>query len=228
MPPEELIKKYSIKPQKGSPKVRKSIARTKNPPDLNDFIYVPSINIWVAKQRTCLGKNWFDCHKDALLNNQNMMLIPEFIEFLKYLRLDSNNPEYLEIFKEITEARNPWRAEWLDADFKVKNKEFYINYNHILNSNGELIPNKSEKLENCLMKNKTPGIDLKEWLNNSHTKQGLPNKKIKSGDLYYLGPGSDNNSVARFDADSAWACLNCDRNPSFASDSFGYRAVRRE
>ncbi|MEK6824180.1 MAG: hypothetical protein AABY06_04040, partial [Nanoarchaeota archaeon] len=45
--------------------------------DNSDFIYVPSINLYVAKQRTHLGKNWFDCHKELQSNNQRMLIIPE-------------------------------------------------------------------------------------------------------------------------------------------------------
>ena len=50
-----------------------------------------------------------------------MLKINEFRDFLKYLISEPNNQEYKNIFKDIIEVRNPWRAEWLDADFKVKN-----------------------------------------------------------------------------------------------------------
>ena len=92
------------------------------------FIYVPSINIYVAKQKTHLGKNWFDCHKEFQKNKKKMLTVPEFIEFLKYLKSQPNNQEYQKIYREITEVRCPWRVELLDASFKVKNEKLYINY----------------------------------------------------------------------------------------------------
>ena len=178
--------------------------------DKENFVYVPSINLYVAKERKLLGKNWFESHQELQKNSERMLIIPEFVEFLKYAK--TNHPE---IYNEITEVRNPWRAEWLDADFKVKDKKLYINYNHVLDSNGNLIYKNSEVLDKAtLMEDKTPGISLEDYLTNNNTKQGLPSKNVKSGDFYYWFPGDDNNSVARFDVDSCRAYIFCDRNSS--------------
>src|SRR3989338_7249778 len=73
----------------------------------SDFIYVPSINLYVAKKKTHLGKNWFDCHKLLQQDNQRMLIIPEFIEFLKYAKENHKN-----IYNKITEVKNSWRTEW--------------------------------------------------------------------------------------------------------------------
>lgn len=190
----------------------------------DDFIYIPSIDLYVAKERKLHNKNWFDAHKELQSNGERMPTIPEFIEFLKYIKI--NSPE---IYRDITEVRNPWRAEWLDADFKTRGKDLYINYNHILDSEGDLIPKNSEILnQNTLMRNKTPGISLENFLELNHTKQGLPNKKVKSGDLYYWCPRSDNNSVAGFDAVSGRAGLSCCGLPSIRNSILGVRAVRHE
>ena len=190
----------------------------------DNFIYVPSINLYVAKERTHLGKNWFDCHKLLQQDNQRMLIIPEFIELLKYTK-----ENHKDIYDEITGVKNPRRAEWIDADFKVKNKKLYINYNHVLDLNGNLIPKNSEILdENTLMEDKSPGISLEDYLNSDYTKQGFPNKKVSSEYLYYWYPRSNNNSVVRFDAGSVGAFLYCDGDPSLASPDLGVRAVRRE
>ena len=74
------------------------------------------------------------------------------------------------------------------------------------------------------MEDKTPGINLNDWLNSPIT-QGLPKSNIKSGELYYWAPMKDNNSVARFGADSGGAGLFCDGGPSGASASLGVRPV---
>src|SRR3989338_7803701 len=143
---------------------------------IDNFIYVPSIALYVAKKRTHLNEDWPQTNKSLNAEGLRMPIIQEFIEFLKYLK-SSNNQEYLEIYKDITEVRDPWRAEWLDADFKVKDKKLYINYNHVLDSNGNLIYKNSEVLDKAtLMEDKTPGISLEDYLTNNNTKQGLPSK----------------------------------------------------
>ena len=84
------------------------------------FIYVPSINLYVAKERTHLNKNWKDCWTELKNQNYQMLKINEFREFLKYTK-----ENHKDIYDEITEVRNPWRAEWLDANFKVENKGLF-------------------------------------------------------------------------------------------------------
>ena len=193
--------------------------------NLDNFIYVPKIKLYVAKERTLQNKNWFEAHKELQENGERMLIIPEFVEFLKYLK-SSNNQEYLEIYKDITEVRNPWRAEWLDADFKTKGKDLYINYNHKIDENKNLIPQNSEVLgKNTLMKDKR--ISLESWLENP-TKQGLPSKKTSSGNSYYWNPGSDNNSVAWFNADDGRAILDCDGDPSDGDSDLGVHSVKEE
>jgi hypothetical protein len=189
-----------------------------------NYIYVPSINLYVAKERTLNGQDWFECHKELQANNKRMLIMPEFIEFLKYSK--TNFPD---VYNEMTEVRDPSRREWIDADFKVKGKDLYVNYNHIVDKNGNLIPQNSEILDkNTLMKDKIPGISLEDYLNNNHTSQGFPNKNVKSGDLYYWYPKSDNNSVARFVADSDGAVLDCGRDPSNGNSSLGVMAVLKD
>ena len=88
---------------------------------------------------------------------------------------------------------------------------------------------KKEKLEDCLMKDKNPGILLEDWINGKNiSSQGLPNKNISSGNLYYWYPRSDNNSVARFGAFDGRAGLNCNGNPSLADSGLGVRAVKEK
>ena len=193
---------------------------SQNIEDNSGFIYVPSINLYVAKQRTLIGENWFDTQEALHSNNQKMLTIPEFIEFLKYTR--ENNQD---IYKEVTEVRNPWRSEWLDADFKTKGENLIINY-HVFDENRK-ITKKSKVLDkDTLMKDKIPGIDLASWLNNS-TEQGLPKKDSKKGSLYYEHPKADNDSVAGFVADGGGAGLCCDGFPSVAYSYLGVRAAKQ-
>ena len=195
--------------------------------DISDYVFVPSLKLYVAKQRTLQGKNWFDSHKELQKQGLKMPTIPEFIQFLKYLR-ENPTQENTQIYNDITKVRSPWRSEWLDADFKVIYDKLHINYNHILDSNKTLIPQNSEPLDkNTLMKDRTPGISLEDWLQNP-TKQGFPTKSVKDGSLYYWYPRSNNNSVARFVALGGGSVFDGNRNPSGRDSDIGVRAVRHK
>ena len=188
------------------------------------MIYVPGINLNFAKQRSHPGLNWNQAHEALASERLRMPTIPEFIAYLKYLKEDPTNQEFQEIYNEITQVREPWRAEWLDADFKLVNGVLNINYNHTI-QNGKLIPRNSEPLDgNTLMENRTPGISLEDWLK-FPTSQGFPRKDIVKGDLYYWAPMSDNNSVARVNDYSDRADLYCSRNPSSRNSDLGVFVV---
>ena len=196
-------------------KLRNDLKDKSSNKNTNEFIYVPSINLYIAKERTHLNKNWKDCWTELQSQNYQMLKINEFREFLKYTK-----ENHKDIYNEITEVNSPWRGEWLDANFKVENKGVYI-----LTEN----ESKKEKLEECLMSNKTPGISLEDWINGKNiTSQGLPNKNISSGSLYYYYPRSDNNSVAGFGAVSDRAGLDCYWYPSDTVSSLGVRPCKAE
>jgi len=60
-------------------------------PPLEGFIYVPSTKLYFAKERTLLNHNWYDTHKKLHEQNLRMPTIPQFVEFLKYLRAKTEN-----------------------------------------------------------------------------------------------------------------------------------------
>ena len=183
------------------------------------FIYVPSIGVHVAKQRSHTGLDWKDTHSQLHQEGLYMPTIPQFIGFLNYLKGDyqrvgvKEKQEAEQILDEILTLRSPWRAEWLDARFEEKGEELYIHYNH-RTIKGEL-KSQSEKLEGCLMEDCYVDVF-------NPNKQGLPTKKTNSG-IYYWHPRD--NRVARFDADSGRVNLDCDRNPDNSDDSLGVRSV---
>ncbi len=154
----------------------------------------------------------------------------QYVDFLALLKsgnaVDGNGKEISKkkltgVFNEIVEVREPWRAEWLDADFKYLTRKLWIYSQHRL-VNGNLDAGYRKELETCLMEDRTPGIDLDYWLKNA-TIQGLPPTNNPNGKLYYLCPDKDNNSVARFVAGSGRAGLSCGRYPTFAYSSLGVR-----
>jgi len=120
--------------------------------------------------------------------------------------------------------QSPWRANWIDADYKKNEKNLRVNSDYIFNKKGIITSYTSEVLdENTLMKN--PRISLKNWLEDS-TKQGLPKNNVKSGDLGYWCPRGDNYSVARFNAGPIYVELDCHRSPFSKYAGLGVKAAK--
>lgn len=133
-----------------------------------------------------------------------------------------NKSELSQITDEIIGVRAPYRAELFEDYFTGKENDLTLNKNYVLEK-GVLVPKYSHDLTTCLMKNRLPGIDLKNWLQNA-TAQGFPKKSIKSGKLWYWHPTL--NRAVRFNADPDNADLYCDRYPQFTYDRLGVRHVR--
>ena len=234
-----LSEKESDKPPKkdssSKPKTKKQKSTLVKGVNLSDYIFVPSHDLYVAKERTLQRENWFDAHKEAHKQNARILTLREFVDFLSLIKTGKaedglgNKITKLEldtIYNNITEQRDPWRSEWLDADFKVVNGVLQINYNH-RTVNKKLVPQNSEPLESCLMQDKQPGIEIEYLLKNAN-KQGLPPTNITNGKLWYFYPRSDNNSVARFNAGAGGVYLGCDGGPAGSDPAVGVRLVREK
>ena len=182
--------------------------------------------------------NWHDMHKLLQSDNQFMPTLWESNQFDKLLYDGINEKhskvnyadgtqvpieELKKIFNERYEVRSPWRGECLDARFEQRGDGLYILSSHIVQQDGSLKP-QEEILEDTLMENRTPGINLEEWIRNPN-KHGLPKPDISSGSLYYWCPTDER--VAGLDADAGRACLCCLRNPSDSLDGFGARKILR-
>jgi hypothetical protein len=168
------------------------------------MIYVRSIDLHFQSERSYLGLDWNQTHEALKQDKLRMPTIPEFVEFLKYL--NENNRD---LYKEITEVRSPYRAEWLDAYFEQRDDGMYILTGNKTNA---------EKLDDCLMENRTPGISLDHWLSNPG-KQGLPKSNSPEGKMRYWNPR--NGGVARLNVNSGRLGLRCSWYPSYTYDSLG-------
>ncbi len=215
-----------------------------NIPNPDKYIILPGASysnyayptMLVAMDRTHQGKDWFDCHKLLAKKGDSMLTLRQYADFLRLLksgnvldgraqRLSKSKVEA--ILDDIIAVRNPARAEWLDADFKVKNNVLHINHSHNVDNKGNVVPQYSEALLSCIMENKAPGIDLEDWISKANS-QGLPPVSVKKGSLYYYFPLNDNNSVAGFGANSVRAFLGCGRDPSGTDSNLGVRAARKK
>jgi len=133
-----------------------------------------------------------------------------------------NPTELIQIANEITQPRSPWRAEWFEDYFTQGDEGLVLNKHYVLNGK-DIKPEYSNPLTNCLMQDKTPGIDLQSWLKNS-TAQGFPNQNTKQGNLYFWHPRQD--FASRFYAGPYDADLGCYRDPLYSDSGLGVRHVR--
>jgi len=188
-----------------------------------DYVYVPSLGLYLSENRYHDNQTWNKTQEILHKEKRRMPTIPEFIAFIKYLRSPegkTNVKNSEKILDEVYTVRNPWRSEWLDAKFETDSRGKIVTY-HSFDETGNIAVS-TEKLENYLDKDKTPGIDLDSWINNP-TKQGLPKSNCKSGNLYYWSPVDGR--VAGFDADSGGADLNCSWDPGNRGAGLGVRYV---
>jgi len=186
--------------------------------------------------------NWEQSMKLNLsLGHQNIS-IRMFADFLEHLRKGFTEKNYFvhdgdghkintnflsSVYEDMVKVQNPYRAEWLDADFKYEGEKLFIEYNHRLDANGNLIAGRKEELSSdWLDEDKIPGINLEKWLKDANV-HGLPKTNAGTGDLYYWCPDRDNNSVAGFSANSGRADLDCVRDRSGSIAGLGVRAAQQ-
>lgn len=176
------------------------------------------MGFYVADNRTLFRENHGDTNDKLHRNKEKMLTNPEFEEYLKYVKLYR-----LDIYNEITEARSPWRAEWLDADFKTKRKDLYMNY-HVF-ENGKIVQKTGRLDKDTLTEDRVPGINLSDLLTNP-TKQGLPKQDFELGNLSYWAPDRDNDSVAGFYANEDGAGFVCYWSSSVMDSGLGVRVAK--
>ena len=182
--------------------------------NVEGMVHIPTANIYFAKKRTHPNLTWYKAHEALALENRRMPTIEELRLALSYFK-SSNDNELKTLYNEITQVRDPWRANWIDAYFEQRDDGLYM-----------LTKNKthSEKLEDCLMEDKLPGISMASWLKGTNvTSQGLPKSNISNGKLYFWHPRVDR--IARFVANSAGASLVCDRFPDYRNSGLGVFGV---
>jgi len=207
---------------------------TFNVQDLNGYIYVPSIKLYVAKNRDLNGLKWNqavdEIYKKGITVEGKRAEMPtpfEFMSYVKYLLSGKVNglaeSERKNILDDILKLGN-YRGNWLNAKF-VKNSKGFNGLGMeiaIFNSAGKA-DTKIEPLEQCLWQDCWADI-------NSGNNQGLLTKQYGSSykqgkNVYFWYPRET--AVAGFDADSGRADLACDRDAGDSYPSLGVRFVVR-
>jgi len=192
----------------------------------NDSKYIGNIN-WEQSMKMILGLNG-----TPLTTRQGL----DFLALLvsgQAKDLDGNllgTNECKRVIREILGKENPWRSEWLNANFKYLDSKgkpvasdgkgtFYIEHSHKL-QNGVLVPTREVMLPYL---EESKWLDLNSVLSDSNY-QGIPTTSVKNGQgIYFNKPLKDNNSVAWFSAGSDRANLSCDRFPTSSYSSLGVR-----
>ena len=128
------------------------------------------------------------------------------------------------LFEDKVKEQSPWRASWLDNDFKTNGKNLNVNYNHIFDREKNILYSKSEVLDGNTLRQRKQ-IDVLDYITANHTTQGLIHKNVKSGNFYSFPPRSDDNSSAGFDVDSGRADLSCNWDPSDRNGNLGVESV---
>ena len=207
----------------------------------------------VSMDKSYFNQDWYSAQRTVHQNNECMLTPRQFVDFLNLLKSDrAYNGEgkplpgskLNSLLDEIIIvrshwsaewlARNYWRVEWLDACFSAQGETTKVTY-HTIRGDG-ILEQVTEPLEDCLMNDKTPGIDLDDWLKKAtyqgfpdkKTGSGSPDKKTGSGSLYYWYPRDER--VAGFGASSVGAGLGCDGDPRNSGDpqnSYSTLGVRR-
>ena len=201
--------------------------------DIDDFIYVPPINLYVAKERSLNGLKWNQTIDEIYTKGITIegiraeMPTPfEFMSFLEYLLSGRINglaeKERKAIINDILKAGG-YRGNHLNAKFIEGTGFNNLGIETIILEPSGNPVKKTEPLLPCLS---TGWADI-----NSKNSQGLLTKPYGSSyeqgkNVYFWVPIID--SVARFRAGSGRAGLNCDRDPGYSGASLGVRFARKK
>ena len=117
------------------------------------------------------------------------------------------------ISKNITERRDPWRAENLDNYFHNFNGQYYMDSEHVV-INGSIVNLKSVPISFVR--------DEDGWTSFKYFNEDGLATKLKGKEVYFYPP--NDNTVAGFYADSGGAVLDCDEYPSYSDPERGVRA----
>lgn len=148
-----------------------------------DYLKVPSIGLAVSREKVLLrfSQDLEKIKHNLHSNGKKLLNLYEFAEFLKKAKQSDFN-----LYNKITQISFPGGSELFDTRFKLRNGKMWVYY-HKFTKDGIIIPDFEILDSDTLMESKYPGISLEDWVEN-HTKQGLPKKSIREGNMHYWKP----------------------------------------
>lgn len=186
-------------------------------------LYLPHLDIEVARTIRYRGHAWYDLHEDLAKESLRMPLLHEFIALLKADKLYFNNGQELSslrrraIQRGIRGKENETYGELLDAQFFLRNGQWHLHQRHHLGSNGIDLQFEELSLENILLS--TGAIDFADF-----SSLGIPSQLARKGTILYRPP--HDRGVACYSVKNGKASLLLDYDPNTVDLCVGVRAVR--
>ena len=193
--------------------------------NLEGFIYVPSIELYVAKERSHHNLDWYNTHKTIIPQGLRMPTPRETWELIFYLQDNLDNPELKQVYDDILKKTqtNDQHGEWQNAIFTQDKKGRYIQRVTGIDNRG-LVLSQKERLEDHLEKD-----CLADITRSSINSQGLCTLESaldsyhQGRNIYFSHPTAG--AVARFIADSVRVYLICLGDPLDSDSDLGVRLV---
>jgi hypothetical protein len=197
-----------------------------------DMIYIPTVKLWFTDDILFREKNWNDSHKElakltktfpnGYSSKLRMPTPAETWGLIFYAKEHLNDPKLKKIYDDILKKKpeNTWRGEWQNARFVQGSGFNNLNLETVVDvaSNGNLKTN-SAALQPCLGNNTY--AKLKTNLQGFLTEPTQHSEYKQGENIYFWAPIKDR--VARFDAGSGRAGLDCCRAPAAVDSSLGVR-----
>ncbi len=194
------------------------------------WLYVPSIGMEFSPTLEGFGSNWYDAHKLARGKGFVMPSPAETWALIFEAKANLARPEFRKIYEFFTEKtlQNTWHSEWQDASFIEKGNKMYMHRLKDFTKKDEPIFYKGLDITGTYLA-KDGYANISQMTN--ITPEGLckvgdtRTNYVKGENRYFWYPRDG--TVARFNAGSDGADLDCFRNPSVSSSSLGVRFARR-
>ena len=209
------------------------------PNEERNYIQVPQFGIVVAMRETHLGKNMFDT-LEALAGERlkmpsqrqfmrHWLNVKESAEKKRKLVYADGTPVSYDVSRDLwgymsSTDRSKFNGKncctWLNSLFKEENGKWFVEEDLRVETDAQsrkYLRGTRVSLDNCI--GEKCYIDLNFNPQNLPTTKSSAEKYAQGKNLYFWHP--KNESVAGFFADSDWAGLVCDRDPTGADSSLG-------
>lgn len=197
--------------------------------NIDGFFYVPSIRLYLAKERSLNNENWNSAidkiYNQGIIITEQRAEMPTPFEFMTGLIYVLDNEAIPDLAKEertkflndVLGLKNTYRGNYLNARFEGNAVETAITKNGKLDW-------KKEPLDNCLQK--YCYADLRKINSQGlFTTESIKQEYIKGETAYFWKPVDG--AVAGFDAVLDRAYFICGRYPGYSDAALGVRLVVR-
>jgi hypothetical protein len=191
----------------------------------NEWIYVPSINMRFAKTRSNYNLNWSDTHKTLIPQGLRMPKPEDTWALIHYLKANLSDRQHKEVYDDIlkTTPVNTWHGEWQNAVYSHDGGKVYVQHVKGLKKNGDIDLTSKVEIKNYLTSDGWADITANANISDKGLCKVASSKSsyFQGENIYFWYPRDK--AVARFDANSSGAVLDCDWYPYVTVASLGVR-----